>query len=173
MKIDMWYGEKLEDCSRFDCFFNDLNCRYTGNFYKGDRAVGDFSAVSLQEVEAAWSKSHHPFTQELRKGKAEIERMLTISTIHIPKDLVKHLNAECQPGGDIVPELDDVSVYQKAECGWFIYFPDDVLQMVEKGESNLAKELIPLCKYTKACGCSWLCLDSDGAEVDWLPKYDW
>lgn len=51
IKIDMWYNDNYEKATKVDCFFNDLECNYSGNIYINDKYVGDYIADSLQEVE--------------------------------------------------------------------------------------------------------------------------
>ena len=43
MKIDFWYGNKMKDVARVDCYFNDLNCSYSGNMYDANgKPIGDW-----------------------------------------------------------------------------------------------------------------------------------
>lgn len=52
LKIDMWYSDDEKDVARIDCYFNDLDCHYSGNLYnKDNKCIGDFVADTLQEVE--------------------------------------------------------------------------------------------------------------------------
>ena len=39
IKIDMWYGDKKEQVTGIDIWFNDLGCFYSGNLYifRGNR----------------------------------------------------------------------------------------------------------------------------------------
>ena len=53
VKFDMWYGDKVTDANKIDCFFNDLDGRYSGNLYKNGKAIGDYTAESVQAVEEA------------------------------------------------------------------------------------------------------------------------
>lgn len=55
---DFWYGDQMSKCDKMDCFFSDCDCVYRGNFYKNGRAVGDFTAFTLQVIEKAWAASH-------------------------------------------------------------------------------------------------------------------
>lgn len=55
---DFWYGYTMAGCDRIDCFFSDCDCVYRGNFYKNGRAVGDFTARTLQAIQTAWLSSH-------------------------------------------------------------------------------------------------------------------
>lgn len=55
---DFWYGDTISSCDKIDCYFSDCDCIYRGNFYKNGRAVGDFTAQTLQAIEKVWLKSH-------------------------------------------------------------------------------------------------------------------
>ena len=56
INIDMWYGDKKEDATRLDIFFNDLDCMYSGNIYKGSECIGDYYASSVQEIESEFKQ---------------------------------------------------------------------------------------------------------------------
>ena len=51
MTIDMWYEDKPADADRVTCFFSDIDCVYRGNFYKGHKCIGDFTATDSVELE--------------------------------------------------------------------------------------------------------------------------
>lgn len=51
MITDMWYGNKIEDVTKIDIFFSDLDCLYRGNIYINDKCVGDYTAEDTQEIE--------------------------------------------------------------------------------------------------------------------------
>lgn len=91
----------------------------------------------------------------------EIDRMLTISTAHIsPK--TRALLDEPQD----IEVLDKAVVYKKGEYGWFIYPTEHA------GTHPLPADLQACIDFTKAHGCSVLCLDRDGYEIPDLPVYD-
>lgn len=50
-KFDMWYGDNPADADRVTCFFSDADCVYRGNFYKGRKCIGDFTATDSVELE--------------------------------------------------------------------------------------------------------------------------
>ncbi len=100
-----------------------------------------------------------------RKPRLEITSILTLSTVHVSEKTREMLDEE--------PETNTMtlSVYQKSDYGWFVYIPDDVAKGLE------SKDGIP--EDLKACvtlaiehGCSILCLDCDGPELDALAKYE-
>jgi len=52
MNIDMWYGDKIEECTHITQSFNDLSCETSGWIYKGNKIVGDYcgnDSVEIQE----------------------------------------------------------------------------------------------------------------------------
>ena len=56
--IDMWYGDQPSSVDKIDCFWSDCDCVYRGNFYKAGKAVGDYTANSLQVIEGFWNRTH-------------------------------------------------------------------------------------------------------------------
>lgn len=50
VKIDMWYGDKKEQVTGLDIWFNDLGCFYSGNLCIFGKIVGDYYADSVQEI---------------------------------------------------------------------------------------------------------------------------
>lgn len=89
----------------------------------------------------------------------DITRCLTISISHISDRTSQMLATESNMNRM------GLSVYTKGDYGYWIYtgsvygdVPDDLMGCI-----NLA------IKYE----CEWLCLDSDGEEVEDLPTYEW
>lgn len=99
--------------------------------------------------------------------KLELNRMLTISTIHVKPETRKKLEDWDNQMG--YHHIQEISVYQKEEYGWIIY-------LLNSYRPNTAT-VIPL--DLKACldlaynlGCDILCLDRDGRSVvPLLPEY--
>ncbi len=54
MKVDMWYGDKVEDVDNVDIFFSDVDCVYRGNCYINGKPVGDYSTTVSTEIEEAF-----------------------------------------------------------------------------------------------------------------------
>ena len=50
IKIDMWYGDKKEQATKLDIYFNDLGCFYTGNIYIFGKIVGDYYADNIGKI---------------------------------------------------------------------------------------------------------------------------
>jgi hypothetical protein len=51
MIVDMWYGNKIEECDSVDVFFYPNDGRYRGNIYLKGKAIGDFTSVDSTEIE--------------------------------------------------------------------------------------------------------------------------
>lgn len=49
--IDLWYGDKLEDCDTLTYSFYDCDCVYRGNIIKNGRFVGDYTTDDFREIE--------------------------------------------------------------------------------------------------------------------------
>ncbi len=94
----------------------------------------------------------------------DISRILTISTEHITEETSKLLAVE--------PDTNEIglSVYQKADYGWFIHVPEYVRELED---TSCPADLYKCMFYAHENGCEWLCLDSDGETVDELKKYEW
>lgn len=56
MYIDMWYGDKVSDCTRITQSFNDITCKTCGWLIKGDKIVGDYSSDDSVEVQEYFEK---------------------------------------------------------------------------------------------------------------------
>lgn len=54
IKIDMWYGDKKEQATSLDIYFNDLGAFYTGNIRIFGKLVGDYYADTVQEIQEAF-----------------------------------------------------------------------------------------------------------------------
>lgn len=91
----------------------------------------------------------------------EIAQMLTLSTAHIKEETADFLDNEDYA----------LVVYPKSEYGWFILADLDSLS--EEELSLIPNDLMAVIQFAKENGCSWLCLDRDGSEIEQLPVYDW
>ena len=52
--IDMWYGDRPEQVTGLDIYFNDLGGFYSGNLRIFGKIVGDYYADSVQDIEKAF-----------------------------------------------------------------------------------------------------------------------
>lgn len=54
IKIDMWYGDKVEAVERLDFTFYPNEGEYRGNLYIGFQMVGDYVCTDSVELENAF-----------------------------------------------------------------------------------------------------------------------
>ena len=52
--IDMWYGDRPEQVTGLDIYFNDLGGFYSGNLRIFGKIVGDYYSDSVQDIEKAF-----------------------------------------------------------------------------------------------------------------------
>ena len=50
MTIDMWYGHGCSEVDGVDIYFNDLDCKFRGNLYKGNKVIGDYTCESAMQI---------------------------------------------------------------------------------------------------------------------------
>ena len=89
-----------------------------------------------------------------------IDKMMTISTIHVSPETAHLLDDE------LTVTKWGLIVYEKSAYGWFINLGFDEL-------FNVPLDLLHCINYALENGCSWLCLDRDGDVADDLLTYDW
>lgn len=87
----------------------------------------------------------------------EIDKMLTLSLVHIKKETAEYLNDEGNK---------DLVIYEKSEYGWFIYI-DELVSEIRQPD---LKQVI---NFAKENDCAWLCFDRDAGTIDSLPEYNW
>lgn len=120
-----------------------------------------------------------------KKPEPEVCLMMTISTAHITPETSGLLDA------DISEKLSAICVYPKigmpagmihkassseireADYGWWIHIPQDSVSEDLYELRSLPEDLLACIRYAKGHGCTWLCLDAAGSEVDELPLYEW
>ena len=56
IKIDLWYGDKLENADRIDIFYYANDGIYRGNIYKAGRAIGDYETPDSLELPATFNQ---------------------------------------------------------------------------------------------------------------------
>ena len=94
----------------------------------------------------------------------EISKILTLSTAHITESVSEALDND--------PNTNELglTVYKKADYGWFIYIPEDYDKTAKEGLPECLKACIDLALKND---CNILCLDCDGEEEPTLPTYEW
>lgn len=56
IKIDLWYGNTLDDVAYIDHYFCDLDCVHRGNMYDADGIpIGDYSTTDSLELERTFN----------------------------------------------------------------------------------------------------------------------
>lgn len=93
--------------------------------------------------------------------KLDIAKILTLSTAHIKPETATMLDNE--PNTDNL----NLSVYNKAGYGWFIY----VDYVIDNEFDHLPEDLKACIAFAKEQECEWLCLDVDGEEIEELNTY--
>lgn len=122
----------------------------------------------------------------IRRGAdPDIEKILTLSTIHITPETDALLNediGDSLPGICVYPKIGmPVGVILKSSMtkitgsnyGWWIHIPQDDVSPDLRELKGLPTDLFCCIKYAFEHGCEWLCLDCAGATVQDLPEYDW
>lgn len=104
--------------------------------------------------------------KNLKKHGIEIAKTLTLSTCHISEDTAESLSND--------PDDNNLGlcVYEKAEYGWYITIDNDTLNTIETNDT-FPEDLKRIITLADSLGCRTVCLDCDGPECDFLPKYDW
>lgn len=95
--------------------------------------------------------------------KKDIKQILTISTSHIKPSTAEAL-ANNHETGDL-----PVSVYNKGDFGWFIYFSPNNINHAKE----LPKDLHDCILLAKENNCQILCLDCDAPTMDSLPTFSY
>ena len=96
----------------------------------------------------------------------EIAKMLVLSTAHIKEET--SLLLEREPNENRL----GLSVYEKAEFGFWIYVPEN-LQEHFLDKEHLPADLWQCLELAHKNDCRWLCLDCDGPVEEELETYEW
>ncbi len=91
--------------------------------------------------------------------------MMALSTAHVSEETAIRMNAN---------DIENMTVYDKPEFGWFIPIPDySFLKSIE--DSDCPADLYRCMKYALDNGCTWLMFDNgvDENEAPELPTYNW
>lgn len=110
--------------------------------------------------------------------KLEIEKMLVLSTNHIPeKDINNLVNEEKQDYpysrfstgyGVMIALVSDMELPER----------DNSIDFIKGGKNPawckcFSKEFIEILRIAKEKGCMWINFDRDGTEIEGLPTFDW
>ena len=94
----------------------------------------------------------------------DIQKILTVSTIHISENTSNLLNIESDQN------TLGICVYKKAEFGWFIVIDENTVSTAK--DNKLPLDLANLILFAYDTSCKWLCIDCDGDEIPYLTKYE-
>jgi hypothetical protein len=102
------------------------------------------------------------YRKENCNNNPDVARIVTLSTRYIRPETAEFLeNEKLRETNGL-----SVAIYKKGEYGWFIYVPDP-----SDFDEEIPTDLRDCMYYAYNLGCTWLCLERDGDEVDGLPDY--
>lgn len=99
----------------------------------------------------------------------QIDRMIVLSTNHIPWRTSRALDASTE-GGTIEGNGDMPATLKWASYGWMVWADDGFRTM---RSSDAHPELLRVIEFALKHGCQWIRLDCDGPEYPELPTFDW
>ncbi|MGM9927750.1 MAG: hypothetical protein ACI35P_07335 [Bacillus sp. (in: firmicutes)] len=99
-----------------------------------------------------------------------IEKMLTLSTANISKKTAEWLEEQAKLSNEGTM---DVSVYEKAEDGWFIPVNERVFTEEIKNGQSIPPEFFDVYNYAVTHDCSWIMIAHEADVVEELPQYNW
>jgi hypothetical protein len=92
----------------------------------------------------------------------EIQKMLVISTSHMPEAIARWQN------------MPDAFVLIPHEYGWMLSTDTHVFDTAETGEvSGSEQALKDVCEYAKKLDCQWVRFDADADENENLKTWEW
>jgi len=105
----------------------------------------------------------------------EIEKLLVVSTVHVPQSDMELLQQE-----DTYPYT-----VLNTEYGALVYIVEDMTIPVEQSiefimDDSYEEQIVAfsrdfrrLLRLAQQNGCTWLHLDRDGSEIEGLPTHEW
>lgn len=96
-----------------------------------------------------------------KQSKAEIEKILTLSTHNISEGTAEWLDSQLYNKEQVL------TVYSKKEYGWFVPVYSSVL------EKTIPEDLMKIAKYALDLGCQWIMFDRDVDVNEELPSFEW
>lgn len=135
-----------------------------GEIGKIERICEKMIQPDSDEVPETDEKENSVCKQEKNPQELEIDRMLTISSLHVSADTKDLLDQAVDDNeDDPMPP-----VYEKQGYGWFVACDPDN----EETWDNYPADLVQCMKLARDNGCFWLCLDADGSRVETLELFD-
>ena len=137
----------------------------SGNVYdysqNSDYVVAPAFNLDLSKVEVVGDEI---IIKPKNSQKLEIDKMLTISSLHVSADTKDLLDQAADDNEeDPMPP-----VYEKQGYGWFVACNPDNKEIWD----NCPADLVQCMKLARDNGCFWLCLDADGPRVETLEFFD-
>lgn len=141
------------------------NGHYQGyNFVVAPAFNLDLSKVEVVGDEIIIKSKKQQIIIKPKNQKLEIDKMLTISSLHVSADTKDLLDQAADDNEeDPMPP-----VYEKQGYGWLVACDPDN----EETWDNYPADLVQCMKLTRDNGCFWLCLDADGPRVETLEFFD-
>ncbi len=104
----------------------------------------------------------------------EITKMITLSTAHVKKQTMDLLQDVVDFQPNLVSEthpLHRLTVYEKAEYGFFIYNPLEPGTFDPEEKMNFSEDLMEIFNLANKNDCGLICLDGDGPVTPELKFY--
>lgn len=138
--------------------------RFHNNEWKMPVSLNETISKYKQQEVIAWDVLPKPYkakTNEL----CDIQQMITLSTTHLPEDVLNNLFKDvAQYGIDAYKKSDDDGDY-----GLFIYITDN--NTPQDTPQDTPQALKAVMEYAINKNCSVICFDSDGQIIHDLPTY--
>ena len=132
-----------------------------GNLQNSDFVVAPAFNLDLSKVEIVGDEI---IIKPKNSQKLEIDKMLTISSLHVSADTKDLLDQAADDNEeDPMPP-----VYEKQGYGWLVACDPDNEEIWD----NCPTDLVQCMKLARDNGCFWLCLDADGPRVETLEFFD-
>jgi len=104
------------------------------------------------------------YRKEFETQPPVIHRMLELSTAHLSPETMHFLDNQ-----DFCSPVQSIILFEKKTFGYFIPIIDEQYM----ADKEWPADLMNVIRFAEAHGCTWIMLDSDGAFVDGLPRWDY
>ena len=166
LKDKEWVVEIIweDDCTTINRICNADDYITANEIWKIETICEKMIQPDSDEVPETDEKENSVCKQEKNPQKLEIDRMLTISSLHVSADTKDLLDQAADDNEeDPMPP-----VYEKQGYGWFVVCDSDNKETWD----SYPADLVQCMELAKENGCFWLCLDADGSRVDTLKIFD-
>ena len=110
-----------------------------------------------------------PVRKPTRVGPSHafIDRVMHLSTAHIPEELTK----EVEHGRSY---MDDIAYQEIRDYGWLCFADSEIDAMhYPKANPKHLDAVVKCYEFARAAGCTWLMFDCDAAIEPTLEKFEW